>query len=148
MRHRPAQLAAHTERSGTVLIVVLVVVAMLTLGAYTFSEIMVSESEATAAFGRQAESRAFADSGVEHIAAILGYPEADDDLNLYQNFSRFQAIVMRDSENARGRGYFSVVAPVETDFTGSSIRFGLVDESGKLNLNQLLAFELSDEITR
>ena len=40
-----------TRRQGSVLLVVLVIVAMLSLGAYTFSEIMVSESQATAMYG-------------------------------------------------------------------------------------------------
>lgn len=127
---------------------VLVVVAMLTLGAYTFSEIMVTEVEATAVYGRQANSRAFAESGIEAAAAILGYPESDDDLNTFHNSGRYQGVLMSDSENARGRGYFSIVAPIESDPTTSSIRFGLMDESGRLNLNQLLAFELEDDVER
>ena len=57
-----------SPRQGSILLLVLVVVAVLTLGAYTFSEMMVSEVEATSMFGRQAESRAFADSGVELVA--------------------------------------------------------------------------------
>lgn len=132
-------------RRGSVLILVLVVVAMLTLGAYTFSEIMISESEATAMFGRQAESRAFAYSGVEHVTAVLGYPETSSDSNVYHNPSRYQAILMREAENSRGRGYFSVVAAVESDVTATGTRFGLIDESGKLNLNQILSEQFGFE---
>jgi DNA uptake protein ComE-like DNA-binding protein len=139
---------AHDARRGTVLILVLVVVAMLTLGAYTFSEIMVTEAEATAMYGRQAASRAFAESGIEHAAAVLGYPESDDDLNIYHNPGRYQGVMLRDAENARGRGMFGVVAPLEGDASSTGIRFGLVDESGRINLNQLLQFGLEDAETR
>ena len=132
-------------RGGSVLILVLVVVAMLTLGAYTFSEIMLSESEATAMFGRQAESRAFAYSGVEHVTAVLGYPETPSDANVYHNPLRYQAILMRDAESTRGRGYFSVVAATESDVTATSTRFGLIDESGKLNLNQIMSDQFGFE---
>lgn len=135
-------------RNGSVLILVLVVVAMLTLGAYTFSEIMVSESEATAMYGRQAQSRAFAESGLELAAAVLSAPETEEDASVYHNPGRFQTVLMRESDNARGRGYFSVVAPVESDPAASIIRFGLIDESGRLNLNQILKFELEEEPAR
>lgn len=151
MRQRTAarvfELAGDARR-GTVLILVLVVVAVLTLGAYTFSEIMLTEAEATAMYGRQAESRAFAESGIEHVAAVLGYPDSDDDLNVYHNPNRFQGVLLRDAENARGRGLFAIVAPIEADSSASAFRFGLVDESGRLNLNQLLSFGLDDMQTR
>ncbi len=136
------------ERSGSVLILVLVVIAMLTLGAYSFSEIMISESEATAMYGRQAETRAFADSGVELAAAVIAVPETEEDASLYHNPNRFRGVLLRESENARGRGYFSVVAPVETDPSGTALRNGLIDESGRLNLNRLLNFELDETQTR
>ncbi len=137
-----------TTQRGSVLILVLVVIAMLTLGAYSFSEIMVSESEATAMYGRQAETRAFAESGIELAAAVIAAPETEEDVSFYHNPNRFRAVLMRESENARGRGYFSVVAPVETDPAGTILRHGLIDESGRLNLNRLLKFELDEDQTR
>jgi hypothetical protein len=136
------------RRRGSVLILVLVVIAMLTLGAYSFSEIMISESEATAMYGRQAESRAFADSGIELAAAVIAVPESEEDASLYHNPNRFRGVLLRESENARGRGYFSVIAPVETDPAGTALRNGLIDESGRLNLNRLLSFELDETQTR
>ncbi len=136
------------KRRGSVLILVMVVIAMLTLGAYSFSEIMISESEATAMYGRQAESRAFADSGVELAAAVIAAPETEEDASLYHNPNRFRGVLLRESENARGRGYFSVIAPVETDPAGTAVRNGLIDESGRLNLNRLLSFELDETQTR
>lgn len=144
----PSQRTAIANRRGSVLILVMVVIAMLTLGAYSFSEIMISESEATAMYGRQAETRAFADSGVELAAAVIAVPESEEDASLYHNPNRFRGVLLRESENARGRGYFSVVAPVETDPAGTALRNGLIDESGRLNLNRLLSFELDETQTR
>lgn len=148
----PPVRCGESARRGTVLIMVLVVISVLTLGAYTFSEIMLSETEATAMFGRQAESRAFAYSGVEHVAAVLGYPESEADLNVYHNPIRYQASLLRASENARGRGYFSIVAALETDPTATRVRFGLIDESGRVNINHLPSIqetlELNDIETR
>ena len=45
---------------------------------------------------------------------------------------------MREAEIARGRGRFSVITGQEHDLTGSSTRFGLTDETGKLNVNAVL----------
>jgi hypothetical protein len=135
-------------RRGTVLILVLVVVATLTLGAYTFSEMMISEEEATSMYGRQAESRAFAESGLELAAAAIAAPESSNDEFSYNNRERFQAQLMREGETERGQGYFAVVAPVESGTASSAIRFGLMDESGRINLNAIVAFEMGDEDTR
>lgn len=136
------------SRQGSILLLVLVVVAVLTLGAYTFSEMMVSEVEATSMFGRQAESRAFADSGVELVAAMMANPESTDDANTYHNPDRFRAVTIRSGDTARGRGMFSVIAPIETDPKAGAIRFGLVDESSKINLNSILGYGLDETQTR
>lgn len=137
-----------SDRRGSVLILVMVVIAILTLGAYSFSEIMISESEATAMYGRQAASRSFAESGIELAAAVIAVPESEEDASLYHNPNRFRGVLLSESENARGRGYFSVIAPVETDPSGTALRNGLIDESGRLNVNRLLNFDLDEDQTR
>lgn len=137
------------QRAGTVLVIVLVLVMMLALGAYTFTELMVSEVEATAMFEREVQARAFADSGIELAAAVLG--ERTDPataINVYDNPTLFQSVMMRTAENPRGQGYFSLVAAVVSDTGSTSIRFGLVDESSKLNLNTLLDLDLDEEQQR
>lgn len=136
------------SRHGSVLLLVLVVVAVLTLGAYTFSQMMVSEVEATAMFGRQAESRAFADSGIELVAALASNPESTDDDNIYHNPGRFQAVAIRTGETARGRGMFSIIAPVETDPKAATVRFGLIDECSKINLNAITSYGLDETAAR
>lgn len=140
--------ASDTDRRGTVLILVLVVVAALSLGAYTFSELMITEIEATSMYGRQAESRAFALSGIELAASVIAAPESTGDQFSYNNTERFRAQLLREGETERGQGYFSVVTAVEASGSSTPIRFGLMDESGRINLNQILQFELSDEETR
>ncbi len=130
-----------SSRRGSVLLVVLVVIALLALGAYSFSELMVSESHATGVFGREAQARAAADSGVELAAAVLGSPAEE---GAYENtFHDPQHFVMtiKESDSPRGRARFSLIAPNESDVTCTTIRFGLIDESSKLNLNALVANE-------
>ncbi|HID21408.1 MAG TPA: hypothetical protein EYP14_03295 [Planctomycetaceae bacterium] len=137
MRRRRGQHERRLVRRGSVLLVVLVIVALLSLGAYTFSEIMVTEAEGTAMFGRAVQARLFADSAVDLVLAVLAAGATDVDL--FHDPELFQHSLVRDSDRARGRGYFSVEAPVENDSSAQSIRFGLIDESAKLNLNALLA---------
>jgi Type II secretion system (T2SS), protein K len=125
------------SRRGSILVVVLVVLVVLALGAYTFSESMIVEARATAMFGRDAQARAAADSGVELAASLLTqrYDQTPD--SYYNNPEWFQGVLVQNSQTAGGRGRFSVVSPIETDPSGRTIRFGLVDESSKLNINLL-----------
>jgi len=136
------------HRKGSVLLAVLVIVALLALGAYTFSNTMVVEAEATAMYGRRVQTRMFADSGVEMVKAILSEEKTFGSTNYYHDPDRLAAIIMRDSEQERGRGYFSVVSPIESDETSTGIRFGFRDESAKINLNALVQLEFDDEEAR
>lgn len=134
-----------SERAGSTLLVVLVVVVMLSLGAYTFSELMIVEIEATNSYGRAIQSRELALSGIELAAAYVGDRSEVDGWNSYHNPSQFQNINLIPSEVPRVSGYFSVVAPVISDAQSKTIRFGLSNESGKLNLN-ILATEEDNEL--
>ncbi len=126
-------------RRGSVLVVVLVVIALLALGAYSFSEMMVSESQGTSVFGRETQARACADSGIELAAAMLGTPSEEGiHGNVHHAPQHFGGVTLRESDTPRGRARFSLVAPNESDLNNSTIRFGLIDESSKLNLNSLI----------
>ena len=130
-----------SSRHGSVLLVVLVVIALLALGAYSFSELMVSESHATGVFGREAQARAAADSGVELAAAVLGLPTEEGAYeNVVHDPQNFVQTI-KEANGPRGRTRFSLVAPNESDVTCTTIRFGLIDESSKLNVNALVAAE-------
>lgn len=132
-------------RTGSTLLVVLVVVVMLSLGAYTFSELMIVEMEATNIYGRSVQSRELALSGVELAAAYVGDRSDIDGWNSYHNPEQFQNINLLPGEVPRASGFFSVVAPVVSDAQSKTIRFGLSNESGKLNLNILATTEENEE---
>src|SRR5258708_5514422 len=135
-RVKPASAAA--LRSGTVLLIVLVVVALLALGAYTFAEFMTIEAKATATFGREVQARALADSGVDLVSSLLLRRYEPSPRSFYDEPSMFQGVLLRDSTATRGRGRFSVVATAEWDTSGHTLRHGVTDESSKLNLNTLM----------
>jgi hypothetical protein len=127
---------------------VLVIIVLLALGAYTFTEMSVAENEATTMYGRSVLARAFAESGIDVATNALADPahrqQVDSVLNRPDVFS---AVLLRTADVPRGRGRFSVVAPAEHDPSGTSLRFGLIDESGKLNVNVLPALASANSLS-
>jgi len=140
---RPA--ARRTEpRGGSVLLTVLVIVALLAFAVYTFAELSVSEMEATVMYGRASQTRALADSGIDLAKALLADPLERVTEDYYHRPEMFCGILLQDSLAARGRGRCCVIAPNDSDPTSSSVRYGLIDESGKLNLNVAVKWNLSE----
>jgi hypothetical protein len=52
-----------------------------------------------------------------------------------------EAVVVKQSDVPRGRGRFSVIAGDSSDPAAKGVRYGLTDESGKLNLNSLALWQ-------
>ena len=127
-----------------VLIVVLVAIMLLSLAGYTFAQLMMAEREAAWAHGRILQSRALADSGVAWIEQQLTQAAAvNQSSTWYDNPALFRGIVVAEDTIDRDRGRFSVLAPRMQFGMINGARFGLEDESARLNLNTLL---LSDQI--
>jgi DNA uptake protein ComE-like DNA-binding protein len=126
-----------------VLIIVLVVVSLLTLAVLTFSQLTFTENVATKLVTRQAQARAFADSGVELIQRYMTLPAEtrEESGGHLDNPSRFQGQVVMDSPIARNRGRFSVISTKTEAGELKGARFGVEDESTKLNLNTLMFVE-------
>lgn len=135
-------------RRGSVLIVVFVVILFLTLAAYTYTQTMITELEASAIQGLDAQTRAAADSGVEYAATLLANRAEPGLENLLHNPQLFHGVTVINSDRARSRVRFSLIAPLEQDISGQRIRYGLMDESGKLNLNILGQLQLTDDEAR
>jgi hypothetical protein len=140
-RSRPAQ-----ARRASVLVLTLIVVAMLTLGAAAFFQRMFAEQQAERTHGQQLQASQIAESGVEYIKVMLA---KDPNLvaqsgGLYANPSLFQGIVVNDDPMAAFRGRFTILAP---DFTSDGYyggtRYGLENESARLNINTVLLADSS-----
>jgi type II secretory pathway component PulK len=150
MLHHPRH--RNTEhRQGFVLLAVLVVLVVLTLAAYQFGEMTLAEYKAADSARRQAQARALADSGIQYVAALLASPDAVQNTlngNPWDNPSAFQGILVKDSEQPRFRGRFSIIAPLgPDDNTGAqTYHSGVVDESGKINLNALMQLDSSGTV--
>ncbi|MCA9201037.1 MAG: hypothetical protein KDA87_26035, partial [Planctomycetales bacterium] len=135
LRYRPGH-----KPSGMILVVVLVIIAMLALSAYTFTDLMLTEKEAAILNGQQIQARNLVDSGVEQIKVYL---EMTEDVRYasggeFNNPALFQAVQVTTGVNATARGRFTVVSPLmDSQGMWGGVRFGLEDESGRLNLNAL-----------
>ena len=132
------------RRRGSVLLAVLVLVLLLTFGVYGFTERMLAEKAAATAHGTAAQSRAYSDSGVALATALVDLGNLDPAAPppVYHEPGAFRGVLMADSPDPAARGRFTVFAPVEGDPTGTRLRYGLIDESGKLDVNGLLNLTL------
>ncbi len=139
---------APNRRHGMVLVVVLVVITLLSLGALTFSELMMAEREGAEVAVAQSQARASAESGVE-MAKLFVAQDADTQLQdggWYDNGARFRGAAVTPEAGIRGSGRFTLVAPkLDQDGLLAGIRFGLEDESARLNLNTVAAIESKTE---
>jgi type II secretory pathway component PulK len=153
---RAAELSASgsspPRRKGVVLLAVLVVVVLLTLAAYEFGELMLAEYRAAESSRRAAQARALADSGVHYVAALVSNPDTMSGTlnnNPYDNAPAFQGLSLQLSAQPNLSGRFSIVSPVDPDdqSAGSQpFRYGVKDESGKINLNALMKIDSSGQV--
>jgi DNA uptake protein ComE-like DNA-binding protein len=128
-------------RNGFLLVIVLIVIMVLALGACAFCELMISHREATDLSGKQIQCRVMTDSGVEAVRLFLAQDPAtrDEAGGTYDNPDQFRGVLVVDSEEAKSRGRFSLVSPsVDDEGNLGGVRFGLENESTRLNLNSLL----------
>ena len=131
------------ERQGTVLIIVAVVVVMLSLAGLSFVVNMQTENRAARLQGRRLQLDYVVDSGAELLKAFcqqswVGQQEAG---GCWDNAERFRARCVLDEETAGRRVCFSIVAPKSDDGETTAVRFGVENESAKLNLGTLVRWE-------
>ncbi len=133
------------RRRGVILLLVLVVVAMLALGAGLFGQLMLTEHRAAQVASRQSQVRAFAESGAEVARQFLNrLPEDQTSAGgLYDNDGRFKDQIVVKDATPRDQGRFSIVAPKIEDTVIEGARYGLQDESARINLARLLEYDQS-----
>ena len=134
-----------SNQRGTVLIVVLVAIVLLSLGAYTFTSMMVVEQEASRLLGRQVQSKYLAESGVDYVRLFLSNNDETilEKGGIWDNGEvpgegLLAITVGVDPSDPTRIGRFTIIAPnLDDDGNPSGHRYGLIDESSKINLNTL-----------
>lgn len=136
-------LGRRRRRRGMVLVLVLIVIAILSLSGYTFSSLMWSEHKAADLALRQAQARALAESGVEAARVFLAQQAAEQlqTGGWYDNPAEFQGAGVVDDDRPSRRGRFTIIAPRIEGGVRAGLRYGLENESAKLNLNMVLKAE-------
>ncbi len=132
------------RRRGMILALTLLIITMLTLAAFTFCELTLSERTAAESVGRLAQARSAAESGVEYLKDML--EQDDETLNssggVFNNASLFQGILVADGGTPSSRLRFTIVAPgMANGIYDGSIRYGIEDESSKINVNGLISLD-------
>jgi DNA uptake protein ComE-like DNA-binding protein len=136
---------------------VLIVVALLMLIGYKYFNLMNAELEGAVAANKISQARRLADSGLHYAQFILAHPDTAGltaeaggrfaaPFLAYDNPELFH---QRPVTDALGNlvGYFSLVSPRTPDdplASQQSYRFGVEDESAKVNLNWLLRLNRED----
>jgi type II secretory pathway component PulK len=134
------------SRRGVVLIAVLLATVLLSLAAYHYADVMTSEYKATENAVRYAQAKANAEASVHYVMGLLSDPNALGQLNgnLWDNPAYFRDIVVRQDDNPRYLGKFSVLSPPYDPTNQGNMntpRFGLIDESSKINPNALIMLD-------
>lgn len=131
--HRP-------ERRGIVLLAVLVVVVLLSLAAYQYSDLMLSEYKAVVNAHRSAQARAYADSGIHYAAALISNPDNIATLggNIYDNPDAFRDVAVGDDGKSKAGRFSLIAAPDSESGAVATWRHGFTDEAGKINVNAFM----------
>ena len=140
-RGRPA------KRSGFFLILVLVIIAVATMAVYSFTELMIAADEKSYLSGDLVQSRLNVDSGIEAIRLTLSEtPESlDASGGVYSNAARFRGIALTAGEDGSTQRFTAVATGLTDEGTLGGIRYGLQNESARLNINALLVLEENSE---
>ncbi len=136
-------MAFNPERSGLVLVIVLVVIAVLSLAAYSFTELMLTENQAAhVAAGKRKLALWSSPRPIWSVSISSQTPDALTQAGgCYDNPNQFQSVLVMDDGTPRGRGRFSIVAPKIENGNVTGLRYGLENESAKLNLNALVQMD-------
>ncbi|MCF0234812.1 MAG: general secretion pathway protein GspK, partial [Thermoguttaceae bacterium] len=146
-RRPPVRFANRRNRSrrrGVVLLIVSLVVAMLTLGGATLLVLMRAERDATNVRGQDALVKSVDRSAVVFLLGALEKTREEREKlgGLYNNPSLFCAApLLTASETGDVTSRFTVVSPKFEDSQIEGLRYGLVDESTRLNLAAVLEWD-------
>lgn len=145
-RMRPVGRAARVavRRGGMILFIVVIVVVMLSLSGFSFVSLLSTENRAVHIRGNELQLEQVLGSGVALVKGFVALP-ADQRREIggsFDNVDMFHALLVVDDPVRARRARFSVVSPRIEDETIRGIRFGVENESARLNLATVLDWEL------
>ena len=133
-------------RHGFFLVLVLVVIAIATMAVYSFTDLMLAYDDAAYLSGDIVQTRVNVESGAEAVRLLLAEPpEMRVDFGgVYNNPQMFQAVNVSMGDDNATPSSFSILAPgLDENGNLAGLRFGLQNESARLNINALTVLESS-----
>jgi type II secretory pathway component PulK len=141
--------APNSKRSGMILVVVLIVVFMLSLSGLSFVVLMSIENKAVHLRGKELQAQCLLGSGE---AAVMAYIQQSRDgttpgnsataaTGIKSNQELFCGVMVTGDERTGRGGRFSVLSPRIEDGQIAGVRFGIENESARLNLGVLPDWE-------
>lgn len=137
------------QREGFFLVLVLIVIVVATMAVYSFTDLMVAYDDAAYLSGDLVQARVTVESASEAVRLILAQPpQGRRDLGgVFNNPQLFQAItVATDSQQENLTNYSVLAAGLSPTLGFAGVRFGLQDESAKLNINTLTILENNSDL--
>lgn len=137
------------RRDGYVIFAVLIVVVVLSLVAYRFTDSMTAEYRVGARANDGAQAKLAAVSGLHYAAAVLSDRDTftselgGDAFDNPDIFERVEVPAVGGSD--RKKAYFDVRCAALGDDGAVAQRFGVIDEGGKLNINSMIALDPTGE---
>ena len=142
---------SYTQRDGYVLIAVLLVIVVLSLSAYQFADSMSAEYQVAYRSMEAAQAKAHAVSGVHYAAAALADPDTVANVlanNPYDCEQAFSNVSIGATDGARKGGRFALLNITDNGDASTekfTRKYGVTDESGKINLNAMVRIDSSGE---
>lgn len=135
-----------SARHGFFLVLVLIVVAIATMAVYSFTDLMLAYDDSAYLSGDIVQTRVNVESGAEAVRLLLAEPPElrVDYGGVYNNPQMFQAVNVSLGDDNSTPSNFSILAPgLNDEGMLAGLRFGLQNESARLNLNALPVLENS-----
>ncbi|MEY4565688.1 MAG: hypothetical protein RLY14_658, partial [Planctomycetota bacterium] len=144
INNQNSKAALRKPKRAFLLVMVLLVVTGVSLGSLTMLETMVIAKDSTMLANQQTQARYVADSGIEFIRYFLASSKNQqvEAGGAENNPQVFQAVNVIPDTDPQRIANFTVLAP-SLDEMGqiSGVRYGLQNESARLNLNALVVID-------
>lgn len=131
------------RHSGFIVLIVMVIIVMLTLAGLAFVLNLSLENQAVRVQGDQQQLQQTLASGVELMRGFLAQSPAERQQagGTHQNSAVFASVSISPDASAVDDTRFSILSPHDETDASSDVRFGLQNESARLNLSVLLDWE-------
>ena len=131
------------HRSGMILLVVFIVIVMVSLAGLSFVELMLTESKAVQVYGNELQAQAALGSGEELLKSLLEQPAnvRQDAGGVIDNPDLFRGMAVLLDPTGKHNCRCTIISPRLEDGQPRGVRYGVENESGRLNLASVLDWE-------